>query len=74
MIKKIATIGVAAALFASSVMPVFAVPPGPPDPTIAGCPGRSVVDPGSGPQAEKPNLTLMADGKCKVPAGFAPGQ
>lgn len=34
MIKKLATIGAAAALFAASAMPALAVPPGPPDPVL----------------------------------------
>lgn len=75
MIKKLATIGVAAALFAASALPAFAFPPGPPAPvTVVGCPGRSVVDPGIGPQAVKPNLVVMASLVCEVPAGFVPTQ
>lgn len=73
MIKKLATIGAAAALFAASALPALAVPPGPPDPvTVVGCPGRSVVTPGTGAQATAPDLDVMASLACKVPAGFVP--
>lgn len=65
MIKKLATIGAAAALLATSAMPVFAGPPGPPDLAAPGCPGRSVNDPGAGPQATPPNLGTLAD--CPLP-------
>lgn len=67
MIKKLATIGAAAALLAASAIPVFAVPPGPPALAVTGCPGRSIVDPGVGAQAVSPNLALMADGGCVTP-------
>lgn len=68
MIKKLATIGAAAALFAASALPALAaVPPGPPVPAEVECPGRSVVTPGSGPQASKPDLAKMANGECPTP-------
>ena len=68
MIKKLATVGISIALFAASAVPVLAaVPPGPPTPAVVGCPGRSVVDPGSGPQASQPDLELMAAGGCLTP-------
>lgn len=68
MIKKLATIGATIAILASTAVPAFAaVPPGPPAPAELGCPGRSVVDPGSGPQASQPDLALMAAGGCPTP-------
>ena len=68
MIKKLATIGATAALFAATAMPVLAaVPPGPPAPAEVGCPGRSLVTPGSGPQAVQPDLEKMANGECPTP-------
>ena len=69
MIKKLATIGAAAALLAVSAMPALAahLPPGPPHLAVNDCPGRSVNNPGSGPQATAPNLDNMADGLCPTP-------
>ena len=63
MIKKLATIGVATAIFAASALPVFAVPPESPDP---GCPsaftGVQVVPSDSGvtPPPNKPNAPSAA--------------
>lgn len=69
MIKKLATIGASIALLAASAMPVFAaIPPGPPAPvTVVGCPGRSLVTPGTGAQATAPDLGVMASGACVTP-------
>lgn len=68
MIKRFATIGATIALLATSAVPVFAaVPPGPPAPAAVDCPGRSVVNPGTGPQASQPDLEKMADGECPTP-------
>ena len=79
MIKKLATIGVAAALFAASAMPVFAAPPDAPAP---GCPsaftgGQSLPADGGDPHEIEtnttdpaPDLEVMFDGVTCV----APGQ
>ena len=81
MIKKLATIAVATAIFAASALPVFAVPPEAPDP---GCPsaftGDKVVpadsgvtpnEPDSGfnpkPTDPAPDVDFMLSGGCTPP-------
>ena len=76
MIQKLATIGVAAALFAASAMPALAVPPEAP-PT--GCPsaftgGQVLPADGGDPHAidtnttdPAPDLTVMFSGGCVAP-------